>query len=120
MTEQQFDDVVFETLQQLKDTLVVKGKEYRRNKNPFHNFDQGARKKNQIREKIIDGFSLKHEISIDDMVNDIEKHRLPEEATVHEKFNNLLIYTIIKKASVLSRIEEQKNSITSLADSQNA
>lgn len=112
MTEQEFEKVVDETLQQLKDTLIVKGKEYRRNQNPFHNFDQGARKKNQIREKIIDGFSLKHEISIDDMVNDIEKHLLPEEETVQEKFNDLLIYTVIKKASILDKVRESKKSIS--------
>lgn len=105
MTEKKFEEIVEETLNQIKETLIIKGREYRRNNNPFHNFDVGSLKTGIIREKVLDGFMLKHEISIEDIVNDIVLGKLPTKEVIEEKFGDILIYTIIKKASILDRIE---------------
>jgi len=109
MTEKKFEEIVKKTLNQIKETLIIKGREYRRNNNPFHNFDVGSLKTGILREKVLDGFMLKHEISIDDIVNDIVLGKLPTKEMVEEKFGDILIYTIIKKASILDRIENNKN-----------
>lgn len=106
MTEDCFEKIVDETLLSIRDTLVVKGKEYRRNNDPFHNFNQGSRKKGTLREKVLDGMLLKHEISIDDMTNDLGRGILPKESTVHEKFNDNIIYLLLKKAMMLDRINK--------------
>lgn len=103
--EEKFEKVVHETLQQIKSTLLEKGKEYRRNNNPFHNFEEGTKRTGLTREKVLDGMLLKHEISISDMTNDIDFGILPKEDTVNEKFNDNIIYLIIKKASILDRID---------------
>jgi len=103
-SESEFEKVVDETLQQIRETLIAKGKEYRRNNNPFHNFEVGARKKNITREKVLDGMLLKHEISIEDITNDLDSGKLPTEAVVNEKFGDVLIYLILKKAMFLQRI----------------
>ena len=107
-TGNSFDDVVDKTLAQIRETLVIKGKEYRRNGNPFHNFEIGARKKNITREKVLDGFALKHEISIEDLTNDLDNGKLPSEDAVNEKFGDILIYLIIKKAMFIDRIKNNK------------
>jgi hypothetical protein len=104
MTEKQFDEEIEKTLEIIKETLIVKGKEYRRNNNPFHNFERGSNRTGLIREKVLDGMLLKHEISIDDMTNDLEKGILPKEETVNEKFNDNIIYLLLKKASILDKI----------------
>jgi hypothetical protein len=98
-----FDKVIENTLNQLKETLLIKGKEYRRNDNPFHNFEEGAKISGRLPEQVLDGFLLKHEVSIKDMINDLEKDIIPSEATIQEKFNDNIIYLLIKKAMLLER-----------------
>lgn len=105
MTEERFDQVVDIFLNSIRDTLLVKAKEYRRNGNVFHNFDEGARRSGLIREKVLDGFLLKHEISIADITNDLEKGILPKISTLDEKFGDNVIYLILKMASIIDKIE---------------
>ena len=108
MTEKRFEEIVDIFLNGVKETLIVKGKEYRRNNNPFHNFDIGSQRSGLIREKVLDGFLLKHEISIADITNDLEKNILPTIKTLDEKFGDNVIYLILKIASIIDKIE-QKN-----------
>lgn len=107
MTEDRFEQVVNETLKQIKDTLLIKGKEYKRNDNIFHNFEEGSKRTGLIREKVLDGMLLKHEISIADITNDLEKGILPKIETIEEKFGDNLIYLILKKASIIDKIENK-------------
>jgi hypothetical protein len=104
MNEDTFEQLVQETLGQIEKTLIEKGREYRRNSNPFHNFDEGKRLTGQLRERVIDGFALKHQISINDMLNDLEKGKNPTKEVVEEKFNDFIIYQIIKKISILDKL----------------
>jgi hypothetical protein len=107
MKEQRFNEIVDNTLNQIRETLIVKGKEYRRNNNVFHNFDEGSKRSGLIREKVLDGMLLKHEISIADMTNDLAEGKLPKIETVEEKFGDNLIYLLIKKASIIDKIENK-------------
>ena len=109
MTEQRFDKVVEEVCEQVKQTLLIKAKEYRRQNNPFHNFDVGSQRSGLIREKVLDGFLLKHEISIADMTNDLVDGKLPTKELLDEKFGDNVIYLIIKKASIIDKIEQDEN-----------
>lgn len=107
MTEKRFEEIVDNFLNKIRETLITKGKEYRRNNNPFHNFDVGAQRSGLIREKVLDGFLLKHEISIADITNDLEKGILPKISTLDEKFGDNVIYLIIKMASIIDKIESK-------------
>ena len=111
MTENRFEQIVDETLNQIKETLIVKGKEYRRNNNPFHNFEEGSKRSGLIREKVLDGMLLKHEISIADITNDLAEGILPKIETIEEKFGDNLIYLILKKASIIDKIEKNMNNL---------
>ena len=107
MTETRFDEVVDEVCKQITYTLKIKAKEYRRNNNPFHNFDMGVQRSGLIREKVLDGMLLKHEISIADMTNDLANGKLPTKELLDEKFGDNIIYLIIKKASIIDKIENK-------------
>ena len=108
MTEERFEEIVDKFLTNIKETLIVKGKEYRRNKNPFHNFDMGSVKSGLIREKVLDGFLLKHEVSIADITNDLQQGILPTVKVLDEKFGDNVIYLILKMASIIDKIESNE------------
>jgi hypothetical protein len=99
-----FDVEIQSTLQKIQELLLVKGKEYRRNNNPYHNFETGAKMKGITPEKALDGFLLKHIVSYNDMLNDIDSGILPKIEVVEEKFNDILVYFLIQKAQIINRI----------------
>jgi hypothetical protein len=105
MTEKEFDLLIYDTLDQIQKILIVKGKEYRRNNNPFHNFERGSSMTGKTREEIISFFKLKHDISVQDMINDLKVNKLPTIEVVDEKFNDILIYTLLQKASIIDKVK---------------
>jgi hypothetical protein len=107
LKEQEFEKRVNDTLEKIKLLLITKGKEYRRENNPFHNFERGSLMTNEPREKVLKGFLLKHIISVDDIINDLDKGVLPQEAKVEEKYNDILVYYLIQKCMILDRLENK-------------
>ena len=103
--EQEFESVITKTLQEIQDLFLVKGKEYRRNNNPYHNFERGAEMTDFTREEILQGFLRKHLISVEDMRNDscLGLHQRPEK--INEKYNDILVYFMIEKAMMLENSE---------------
>lgn len=107
MTNIFFNSVLIDTINSISSTLAIKAKEYLRNDNPMHNFEQGAKTTNQTREKVLFGFALKHHISINDMRDDLDKGELPTRDKVIEKFDDAINYLILEKASFLDRIQQE-------------
>jgi hypothetical protein len=104
MTEEEFDLVVDFRIEEIKQTLQMKGKEYKRNNDPLHNFEVAARLGNTTREKALWGFALKHYVSFMDMLDDIEKGTLPKTEKVDEKLGDLINYLILCEASIKDKI----------------
>lgn len=101
-----FDSQAFDTLENIKQLLIKKGKEYRRNNNPFHNFEVGAIISGQTPERVLQGFLLKHLISYQDILNDLDKGILPTEEMINEKFTDILVYFTIQKIMLQERIKK--------------
>lgn len=99
-----FENVINHTLEEIKKILLIKGKEYRRGGNPYHNFEKGAQFTGTTREEVLQGFVLKHLISVDDLREDIKKGIVPLPEVINEKYNDILVYFLIEKASMLDRI----------------
>src|SRR5690554_3121553 len=95
MTTQEFDKVIQESLSKIHEVLVVKAKEYRRNENPFHNFDIAARIKNETREEALYGMFIKHFVSIGDIREDVKKNILPTKELVEEKYTDAINYLLL-------------------------
>lgn len=104
-----YEQLLYDTLRQVKNTLDVKAKEYWRENNPMHNFDQGATITGQTREQIIYGFALKHHISIADLRKDVAKLDLPTAEVINEKYNDAINYLILEKISMLEKVSKRNN-----------
>jgi hypothetical protein len=108
LTEEQFDDLVEARCDKITSTLIAKGKEYRRNNDPLHNFRVAAKVSNTTEEKALWGFATKHYVSFLDMLNDMEQGKLPAEAYVDEKIGDLINYLILCEASIKEKIKNHE------------
>lgn len=108
MTKQEttFEAVIDKTLEQIKELLINKGKEYRRNNNPYHNFERGAALSSNSREDVLQGFLLKHLISVEDMRKDINIGTFQTVEKIEEKYNDIIVYFLIEKAMMLENTFE--------------
>jgi hypothetical protein len=104
MTEQEFDALVEKRLDLTREVLIIKGREYRRNSDPLHNFNMASKLNNTTREKALWGFATKHLVSFLDMLDDIEKNKLPKKEYVEEKIGDLINYLILCEASIKDRM----------------
>ena len=86
-----------ETIERLKTLLLIKGKEYRRNNDPYHNFNEGAKLRGVRPMTVLNFFRLKHVISIADLQKDFDKKHV-REAQINEKYDDILVYTLIELA----------------------
>lgn len=105
MSEEFFQDELNIVLDTIKESLEIKAKEYVRNADRMHNFNSGVKKSDKTREEVIRDFRLKHEISIDDMRNDIKNGEFPSRALLEEKFKDVINYFILEKLSIAHKIE---------------
>jgi hypothetical protein len=112
MDSNHFDEVLESRLRAIRLSLLIKGKEYRRNGDPLHNFNRGAKLSGQSREKVLWGFALKHYVSFLDMLDDIDNERYPKEETVNEKIGDLCCYLILCEASIKDKIKEKNGDPT--------
>ena len=106
MSEQEFEEIVDNRLKQVKELLLVKGKEYRRNGNPFHNFEVGSDITGEHSTRVLDGFLLKHMISYRDMLDDIEAGNEISIELISEKFGDVVTYMCIQEALFLKTVKE--------------
>ena len=83
-----------ETIERLKTLLLIKGKEYRRNNDPYHNFNEGAKLMGVRPMTVLNFFRLKHVISIADFED--KKHVSVHQ--INEKYDDILVYTLIELA----------------------
>jgi len=101
IAEFDFDTIVSNRLSYIKELMTVKSLEYRRNANPFHNFDVGSAFTGECREKVLWGFLLKHLISLQDIVTDINTiGKLPSKEALAEKISDTILYSVLLEASI--------------------
>lgn len=91
-------------LSEIEELILIKSKEYVRNNNRLHNFEVGAKFTGQTRETVLYGFLLKHLVSLQDIVKDIELGKLPTKKLISEKTLDIIIYNIILHYSIEDKI----------------
>lgn len=97
MNEADFELEIDKRLESIKRVLIEKGKEYRRNKDPFHNFNVGAEMTGEKPFRVLDGFLLKHLISYRDILDDLDNGKFHSKELLEEKFGDIINYFIIQE-----------------------
>lgn len=102
MTEEQFEQIVDRRLNKIRETLLIKGKEYRRNNDPLHNFNEASKEDNITPTRALHGFMLKHWISYKDILDDIDKGEFPSYELIDEKLGDIIVYMILQEANIIN------------------
>ena len=110
----------FETIVRLRTLLLIKGDEYRRNNDPYHNFNEGAKLMSVRPMAVLNFFRLKHVISIADLQKDFEQGKEVSEAQVNEKYDDILLYTLIELAYTENENEASFEAFRSFTEYLNA
>lgn len=92
-------------------TLGAKGEEYSRDADRLHNFKRAAHIISTTPEKALLGMKVKHTTSIEDIVDDIEKGKLPSEEMLEEKIGDEINYYILLEALIKERIKHESKRI---------
>lgn len=98
MRNEQFDEIIDETLDKARAMLTRKSSGYSTEEDRLHNFRTGAALNGVTMEQVCWGMATKHIVSIRDMVMSEEKH--PEEVW-DEKIGDAINYLAILKAITL-------------------
>lgn len=101
------EDPIERRLELIKETLTIKAKEYVRNNDEFHNFNEGAKMTGQSPLRVLDGFLLKHLVSYRDMLDDIEEGKLPTKEYIEEKLGDIINYFILQEAQLYKTISNE-------------
>lgn len=106
MRNEEFEQYLNITFKEINNLLIIKGNEYSPDHNDrFHNFRMGARILGVQKEQVMMMYATKHMASILDIINNVN-NRIPDAEKITEKFNDMISYLIIMKASLLKEIGE--------------
>lgn len=108
MNNKDFYELVERRKQKITEVLIEKGKEYSTDNNKLHNFDKAARMRNISRERALDGMLLKHLVSVDDIIDNIDKGILPSRKLLDEKIGDCINYYILLEASIIDKINKSE------------
>lgn len=108
MNSKDFNELVEARCNKIKSTLASKGKEYSTDDDKLHNFNKAGVRSGQSREKALMGMKLKHEISIDDILNKIDSGVYPSIEVIDEKIGDTINYLILLEACLVDRLKYNK------------
>jgi hypothetical protein len=103
MNNEQFDKIVEERCNKIKQVLSIKAKEYARNDDRLHNFVRAGVIMNMSKERALHGFLMKHFISYLDILEDIDNGKIPSNEMIDEKLGDIINYFILMEASIKER-----------------
>lgn len=112
MNQDQFNELTEKLLTACKDALGMKAGEYAREGDRLHNFYAAARKLNKHPLDSLLGMQVKHRVSIDDICDDIVKHKkFPSDEMMLEKFKDDINYNLLAFALIHELREKARKEV---------
>jgi len=109
MAVKQFATALDNRIKTMEATLGQKALEYARNDDRLHNFNAASKMTGKIPEVCLMGMKLKHTVSIQDMITDIEDGKLPSIELVEEKIGDEINYLVLLEAMIKNRIAKKED-----------
>lgn len=104
-----FEECIEHRIQNIRDILLVKAKEYATESNRFHNFDVAARILNNTLEQALQGMMLKHIVSVLDLIESAGTNSdLLTKQIIDEKIGDTINYLILLEGLLLRRLEAKR------------
>jgi len=107
MNAEEFNIVVNQRCEKLRNVLTKKAGEYAKDNNRFHNFERAAQISGETREKALWGMALKHVVSFLDIIDDIDNDILPSRELLDEKMGDFMAYLLLEEGCIIDRINKQ-------------
>lgn len=104
MEAEQFNEIAERRITRCRETLLVKGKEYSRDGDRFHNFKTAAAIDGETPEKALWGMLKKHVVSVRDIIKDIDRGIVPTERTIDEKITDWINYGLLIEGLLVERM----------------
>lgn len=96
-------------LEEIKNIVTIKGKEYVRNDNPFHVFESASKIEGTNPFDSLDGMLLKQYTAYRDILSDLRKGKEVSIEQVNEKFGDIHVYFIIQHIQIVQHLENLKS-----------
>ena len=95
MNAKDFDKIVAERMSWCEKTLCAKGDEYARDGDRLWNFKAAGRKRNCHPAQALAGMEVKHDVSVDDIIDGLARGIVPPKELVAEKIGDSINYLLL-------------------------
>ena len=95
MNAKDFDEIVAARMAWCSKTLCAKGDEYARDGDRLWNFKAAGRKRNQHPAQALAGMEVKHDVSVDDIIDGLARGIVPPKELVAEKIGDSINYLLL-------------------------
>lgn len=100
MNAKDFDKIVAARMAWCNKTLCAKGDEYARDGDRLWNFKAAGRKRNQHPAQALAGMEVKHDVSVDDIIDGLARGIVPPKELVAEKIGDSINYLLLLEGLV--------------------
>lgn len=105
MKIEDFEKLLQKRIELTKQVLGQKSAEYAKDNDKLYNFKRAAEVLRKTPEEALWGMLMKHIVSIQDIVEDVAKGKLPTEKLLEEKIGDNINYLILLEAMIKERIQ---------------
>lgn len=105
MITQDFDRVIAHRIETIRRVLAAKAEEYARG-DRLSNFKRAASMQNTTPEKALVGMKAKHDVALQDFINDLDDGKIQTYDRWDEKIGDIMNYLILLDGLVQERIQQ--------------
>lgn len=102
-----FEQIVKDQMEMCSKIMLTKSAEYSRNNDKLWNFKVAGRKLGVSQMQANRGMTIKHTVSIEDLITDIEEGKAVSLEVLDEKFTDEINYLLLLKAQMIEEIADK-------------